>query len=87
MNPIDPIDPPPAPVDPAPAPGQQDSVGKGVLWALGWQLGAIVLSAPLRVIRDSHRVGGRVPSLNEIFVARVGIPTATADSSLLRSSE
>src|SRR5438034_3379075 len=35
--------------------------------------GKIVLSAPLRVIRDSHRVGGRVPSLNEIFVARVGM--------------
>jgi len=47
MNPNDPIDPPPAPVEPAPAPRQQDSVGKGVLWALGWQLGAIVLSAPL----------------------------------------
>src|SRR5260370_29363895 len=46
MNPIDPIDPPPAPVEPAPVP-RQDSVGKGVLRALGWQLGAIVLSAPL----------------------------------------
>jgi ABC-type multidrug transport system ATPase subunit len=40
--------------------------------------GKIVLSARLSVIKDSHRVGGRVPSLNEIFVARVG---ATADSS------
>jgi ABC-2 type transport system ATP-binding protein len=43
--------------------------------------GKIVLSAPLGVIRDSHRVGGRVPSLDEIFVARVGT-TAAADSSL-----
>ena len=34
--------------------------------------GKIVLSAPLAVIRDSHRVGGRVLSLDEIFVARVG---------------
>jgi ABC-2 type transport system ATP-binding protein len=45
--------------------------------------GRIVLSAPLSVIKDSHRVGGRVPSLDEIFVARVGTTaTATADSSL-----
>jgi len=34
--------------------------------------GTIVLSAPLDDIRESHRVGGRVPSLDEIFVARVG---------------
>jgi ABC-2 type transport system ATP-binding protein len=32
--------------------------------------GTIVLSAPLAVIRDSHRVGGHVPSLDEIFIAR-----------------
>jgi hypothetical protein len=30
------------------------------------------LSAPLEAIRDMHRVDGRVPSLDEIFVARVG---------------
>jgi ABC-2 type transport system ATP-binding protein len=34
--------------------------------------GRIVLSAPLETIRDMHRVDGRVPSLDEIFVARVG---------------
>jgi len=34
--------------------------------------GKIVLSAPLDAIRESHRVDGRVPSLDEIFVARVG---------------
>ncbi len=34
--------------------------------------GRIVLSAPLREIKESHRIGGRLPSLDEIFVARVG---------------
>ena len=34
--------------------------------------GTIVVSAPLGEIRESHRVDGRVPSLDEIFVARVG---------------
>src|SRR5438034_3964155 len=34
--------------------------------------GRIVLSAPLATIKESHRVGERVPSLDEIFVARVG---------------
>jgi ABC-2 type transport system ATP-binding protein len=34
--------------------------------------GRIVLSGPLEEIRTSHRVDGRLPSLNEIFVARVG---------------
>jgi ABC-2 type transport system ATP-binding protein len=33
--------------------------------------GKIVLSAPLDAIRESHRVDGRVPSLDEIFVAHV----------------
>src|SRR5712671_8244487 len=40
--------------------------------------GKIVLSAPLDVIRESHRVDGRVPSLDEIFVARVGMSAAAA---------
>jgi len=40
--------------------------------------GHIVLSAPLEDIRASHRVDGRVPSLDEIFVARVGSPIAPA---------
>lgn len=39
--------------------------------------GRVVLSAPLDVIRESHRVDGRVPSLDEIFVARVGTSAAT----------
>ena len=34
--------------------------------------GTIVLSAPLDDIRESHRVAGRVPSLNEIFVTHAG---------------
>jgi ABC-2 type transport system ATP-binding protein len=34
--------------------------------------GRIVLSAPLGKIKESHRVDGRVPSLDEIFVMRVG---------------
>src|SRR5437667_3146163 len=34
--------------------------------------GRIVLSAPLTEIKQSHRVGERVPSLDEIFVAQVG---------------
>lgn len=36
--------------------------------------GRIVLSGPLNDIRQSHVVDGRVPSLDEIFVARVGTP-------------
>jgi len=43
--------------------------------------GRIALSAPLDAIRESHRVDGRIPSLNEIFVARVGMPaTSPADT-------
>lgn len=38
--------------------------------------GRIVLSAPLADIRESHRVGDRVPSLDEIFVAHVGMSAA-----------
>ena len=34
--------------------------------------GRLVLSAPLEQIKSSHRVDGRVPSLNEIFHRRVG---------------
>jgi ABC-2 type transport system ATP-binding protein len=34
--------------------------------------GTITLSGPLQAIKESHRVDGRVPSLDEIFVARVG---------------
>jgi ABC-2 type transport system ATP-binding protein len=34
--------------------------------------GRIVLSAPLDDIKKAHGVGGRVPSLDEIFIARVG---------------
>jgi ABC-2 type transport system ATP-binding protein len=36
--------------------------------------GKIVLSAPLDAIKESHRVGERVPSLEEVFVAHVGAP-------------
>jgi len=35
--------------------------------------GKIVLSAPLESVKESHRVGGKVPSLDEIFVSRVGL--------------
>ncbi|HJQ37029.1 MAG TPA: ABC transporter ATP-binding protein [Thermoanaerobaculia bacterium] len=40
--------------------------------------GRIVLSAPLEEIREAHRVNGHVPSLDEIFVARVGMSAAAA---------
>ena len=40
--------------------------------------GRIALSAPLEAIRESHRIEGRVPSLNEIFVAHVGTPAVSA---------
>jgi ABC-2 type transport system ATP-binding protein len=38
--------------------------------------GKIVLSAPLAAVRESHRVGDRVPTLDEIFVAHVGMSAA-----------
>lgn len=34
--------------------------------------GRIILSAPLQEIKESHRAGGRLPSLDEIFVAHAG---------------
>jgi ABC-2 type transport system ATP-binding protein len=40
--------------------------------------GKILLSAPLAAIRESHRVGDRVPSLNEVFHSRAGSPMTTA---------
>jgi ABC-type multidrug transport system ATPase subunit len=40
--------------------------------------GRIVLSAPLAAIKDAHRVGDRVPSLDEIFVAHVGRSAASS---------
>jgi ABC-2 type transport system ATP-binding protein len=43
--------------------------------------GRIVLSAPLEEIRESHRVDGHIPSLDEIFVARVGMSAAAAAES------
>jgi ABC-2 type transport system ATP-binding protein len=36
------------------------------------QRGRVVVSAPLVEIKEAHRADGRVPSLDEIFVARVG---------------
>lgn len=39
--------------------------------------GRIVLSAQLDDIKESHRIDGRVPSLDEIFLARVGTPVAS----------
>ena len=39
-------------------------------------LGRIVLSGPLSELRESHRVDGRVLSLDEIFVAHVGAAAA-----------
>ena len=42
--------------------------------------GAIVLSAPLDDIRESHRIAGRVPSLDDIFVAHVGTPASAPDA-------
>ena len=40
--------------------------------------GKIVLSAPLSEIREAHCVNGHVPSLDEIFIARVGMSAAAA---------
>jgi len=40
--------------------------------------GRIVLSAPLPEIREAHRVNGRIPSLDEIFIARVGMSAGAA---------
>jgi len=40
--------------------------------------GRIVLSASLAALRESHRVDGRVPSLDEIFVAHVGTSARSA---------
>lgn len=40
--------------------------------------GRIVVSAPLAEIRESRRVDGRLPSLDEIFVALVGAPAPDA---------
>jgi ABC-2 type transport system ATP-binding protein len=42
--------------------------------------GRIVVSGPLDEIRESHRIDGRVPSLDEIFVARVGTPASAGDA-------
>ena len=39
--------------------------------------GRIVLSGPLAAIKESHRVGDRLPSLDEIFVDRVGTSAAS----------
>jgi ABC-2 type transport system ATP-binding protein len=39
--------------------------------------GRIALSAPLHALKESHRVAGRVPSLDEIFVAHVGMTGMT----------
>lgn len=38
--------------------------------------GRILLSAPLAEIRETHRVNGRLPSLGEVFHARLGAPAA-----------
>lgn len=40
--------------------------------------GKIIMSAPLASIRESHRDGERVPSLDEIFVAHVGLSATSS---------
>jgi ABC-2 type transport system ATP-binding protein len=42
--------------------------------------GRIVLSGPLEEIKASHRVEGREPSLDQIFVARVGASAAMTEA-------
>jgi ABC-2 type transport system ATP-binding protein len=42
--------------------------------------GRVVLSAPLTEIKEAHRVGGRVLSLDEIFVAHVGMSATGSDA-------
>jgi ABC-2 type transport system ATP-binding protein len=39
--------------------------------------GRIVLTGLLDAIKESHRAGGRVPSLEEIFVTHVGMPATS----------
>ena len=41
--------------------------------------GKILLSASLQAIKESHRVGAHLPSLDEIFVSRVGATVAPAE--------
>src|SRR3989441_9757058 len=41
-------------------------------------VGRIVLSAPLKAIKEAHRVGERVPSLDEIFITRVAMAASPA---------
>jgi ABC-2 type transport system ATP-binding protein len=41
--------------------------------------GRIVASAPLGELKQSHAQGGRVPSLDEIFVSRVGSPALAGE--------
>jgi ABC-2 type transport system ATP-binding protein len=41
--------------------------------------GKIVLSGTLDSIRETHRANGRVPSLDEIFVTRVGMAAKGSD--------
>lgn len=41
--------------------------------------GRILVSDALNAVKESHRVDGRVPSLHEIFVARVGRPASAQD--------
>ncbi len=40
--------------------------------------GTVALSAPLGDLKASHTVGGKVPSLDEVFVAHVGIRASDA---------
>ncbi|HET9634463.1 MAG TPA: ABC transporter ATP-binding protein [Gemmatimonadaceae bacterium] len=40
--------------------------------------GRIVVSASLETIRDTHRINGRVPSLDEIFVERVAMSSSAS---------
>jgi ABC-2 type transport system ATP-binding protein len=42
--------------------------------------GRVVLDAPLAAIRESHRDGDRVPSLDEIFVTHAGTSPTSPDS-------
>ena len=41
--------------------------------------GRIVASAPLPELKRAHSTGDRVPSLDEIFVSRVGAPALAGE--------
>ena len=59
------------PVPSAPCSAKSDSCSSQI------NHGRIILSGPLDELKESHRTGGRIPSLNEIFVTHAGMTAAS----------